>query len=124
MIRGEKLTRLLVSEESMQTAVREISSHQRHIKKEARAKESTSPGVDRRQSKDNDGYISMSCLFINSRRGTACALGRRLRSVGPSSAGRETSAQTPGSRKVHVPQGTSHTLGRFRRGGNKLQLGV
>ena len=116
--------RLLVSEKSVQTAVREISSHQRHIKKETRGRESTSPGVDRRQSKDNDGYISMSCLFINSRRGTACALGHRLQSVGPSSAGRETSAQTPGSRKVHAPQGISHTLGRFLRGGNKLQLGV
>ena len=38
MIRGEELMRLLVLEKSVQTAVREISPHQRHVKKEMREK--------------------------------------------------------------------------------------
>lgn len=102
MIRGEELMRLLVSEKSVQTAVREISPHQRLMKKETRGRGVCQlRGGQEKQCKDSDGYAAVSLLFYKQPLGAACALGRRLQSAGPSSAGRETR----GSRQSPVPLG-------------------
>ena len=99
--------RLLVSEKSVQTAVREISPHQRHVKKDMRGRGVCQlRGGQEKQHKvmirvHSDGHAAVSGLFYKQPRGAACALGRHLQSSGPSSAGRETW----GSRKSPVPPG-------------------
>lgn len=94
--------RLLVSEKSVQTAVREISPHQRLMKKETRGRGVCQlRGRQEKQRKDSDGYAVVSRLFYKQPCGAACALGCCLQSAGPSSAGRETR----GSRKSPVPLG-------------------
>lgn len=90
--------RLLVSEKSVQTAVREISPRQRHVKKETRGRGVCQlQGGQEKRHKDSDGYAAVSCPLYKQPRGAAP--GCCLQSAGPSSAGREAR----GSRKSPVP---------------------
>lgn len=65
---------LLVSEKSVQTAVREMSSHESHMNKKKRAKRSLLfPGRQEKHSEDTEGTLAWIAPLTNSHRGTACA---------------------------------------------------
>ena len=119
MIRGEELMRLLVSEKSVQTAVREISPHQRLMKKETRGRGVCQlRGRQEKQRKDSDGYAVVSRLFYKQPCGAACAP-MPPPVCGPSSAGRETR----GSRKSPVPQAICYMRGESEEVGINSSLG-